>query len=423
MTMIARLAGALLLAALAAFPTFAGAQPALVLSAPAQVAQNRTQDRPATILISIDGFRADYLERGLTPNLSALAARGVTAPMQPSFPTKTFPNHYTIVTGLRPDRHGIVSNNMLDPRRPGVRFSLGNPDQALDPFWWEEGEPLWITAERAGIRTATEFWPGSEAAIHDLRPSDWHRFDQHVSNRQRVETVLDWMRRPADVRPAFVTLYFDIVDTQGHRFGPDSAELNAALVEVDSQIGYLIDGLVEMGRATDIVVVSDHGMRAVDETRVIQLDELLDPQSYLLIDGGPFASIEPAAGTDRIVHGALLAQHEHMDCWEREDIPQRFAYGRNPRVGAILCLAEPGWIIIQGTPRHPVAGGSHGWDNADPQMQALFIAAGPRISATTPVTNLENVDVYALLAALVGVAPLPNDGDEDALVLFAAPAP
>ena len=417
MTMIARLAGALLLAALAAFPTFAGAQPATV-----PTAQHRTEDRPATILISIDGFRFDYLERGLTPNLAALAARGVTAPMKPSFPTKTFPNHYTIVTGLRPDRHGIVSNNMLDPRRPGVRFSLGNHSQAFDPFWWEEAEPLWITAERAGIRTATEFWPGSEAAIHGLRPSDWHRFDEAVTNRQRVETVLDWMRRPADVRPAFVTLYFDIVDTQGHRFGPDSDELNAALAEVDGQIGYLIDGLAAMDRTADIVVVSDHGMRAVDAARVIQLDDMLAPESYLLIDGGPFASIEPAAGTDRIVYDALLTPHPHMDCWEREDIPERFAYGSNPRVGAILCLAEPGWLITQGTPRHPVAGGSHGWDNADPQMQALFIATGPRLSAATPVTDLENVDVYALLAALVGVAPMAHDGDDDALVLF-SPGP
>ena len=415
MTIIARFAGAVLCATLALLT--------ITTPASAQTAASENADGPpVTILISIDGFRADYLDRGITPNLSALAARGATAPMKPSFPTKTFPNHYTLVTGLRPDHHGIVSNNMIDPRRPGVRFSLGDARQALDPFWWDEAEPLWVTAERAGIRTGTVFWPGSEVAIHDLRPSDWLRFDAEVTNRQRVETVLDWMRRPAEIRPAFVTLYFDIVDTIGHRFGPNSAELNAAVAEVDRQIGYLIDGLATLDRPADIIVVSDHGMRAVDAERVIDLDAILDPNSYLLTDRGPFVAIEPAAATDRTVYDALLTRHDHMQCWQKDDIPARLAYGTNPRVAEIFCLAEPGWSIVQGVVAGEVAGGAHGWDNDDPQMQSLFIATGPRLSASTPVSNLENVDVYALLAALVGVAPLRNDGDDDARVLFAPPA-
>lgn len=413
MTFIARFAGAALYAALAL----------LALAAPAAAQPAEPDEQRVTILISIDSFHPDYLTRGITPALSALAARGASAPMKPSFPTKTFPNHYTLVTGLRPDHHGIVSNNMIDPRRPAVRFSLGDARQALDPFWWDEAEPLWVTAERAGVRTATMFWPGSEVAIDGLRPSDWNRFDENVSDRQRVESVLDWMRRPPEIRPRFVALYFDIVDTQGHRFGPDSAELNAAVAEVDSQIGYLMDGLAALDRQADILVVSDHGMRAVDAARTIDLDQLIDPKSYLLIDRGPFAAIEPAAATDRRVHDALLAPHDHMTCWQKDDIPARFAYGSNPRVAEILCLAEPGWSILQGAAPEEMSGGTHGWDNEDPQMQALFIAAGPRISTTTPVRNLDNVDVYALLAALVGVAPQPNDGDEDALVLFATVKP
>ena len=413
MTFIARFARAALYAALAL----------LAIAAPA-AAQPAAPDRqPVTILISIDGFRTDYLDRGITPNLSALAARGASAPMKPSFPTKTFPNHYTLVTGLRPDHHGIVSNNMIDPRRPAVRFSLGDARQALDPFWWDEAEPLWVTAERSGIRTATMFWPGSEVAIRTIRPSDWNRFDENIDERQRVETVLDWMRRPAEIRPRFVAMYFDRIDTGGHHFGPDSAELNAAVAEVDSQIGYLIDGLAALGQQADIIVVSDHGMRAVDAARTIDLDALLAPESYLLVDSGPFATVEPAAATDRTVYDALLTPHDHMQCWQKDDIPARLAYGSNPRVAEILCLAEPGWTIRRGAPPEEMSGGTHGWDNEDPQMQALFIAAGPRISTTTPVRNLDNVDVYALLAALVGVAPQPNDGDGDALVLFAAPEP
>ncbi|MEL7728485.1 ectonucleotide pyrophosphatase/phosphodiesterase [Citromicrobium bathyomarinum] len=406
----------LVAALLGALPLHAQAQ----AQAPATPPETLGAAEPAaTILISIDGFAPRYLDRGITPNLSALAERGATAPMTPSFPTKTFPNHYTLVTGLRPDHHGIVSNNMLDPRRPEVTFSLGNAAQALDPFWWDEAEPLWVTAERAGIRTATMFWPGSEVAIHGQRPSDWQRFDQNVSNRQRVETVLDWMRRPRGVRPSFVSLYFDTVDTAGHRFGPNSAEMNAVIAEVDERIGYLVDGLAQMDRQANIVIVSDHGMREIDEARVIQLDEMVDPGLYRLIDAGPFASIEPAAGTDRIVHEALLGSHERMECWQREDIPARFVYGSNPRVGEIFCLAEPGWSIISGLPRYPIAGGTHGWDNMDPQMQALFIAAGPDIAPHEAFDRLDNVDVYALLAALVGIDPRPNDGDDDAMMLLA----
>ena len=299
MTFIARFAWAALYAALAL----------LAIAAPAAAQPADPDRKPVTILISIDGFRTDYLDRGITPNLSALAARGASAPMKPSFPTKTFPNHYTLVTGLRPDNHGIVSNNMIDPRRPAVRFSLGDARQALDPFWWDEAEPLWVTAERAGIRTATMFWPGSEVAIRTIRPSDWNRFDQNIDERQRVETVLDWMRRPAEIRPRFVAMYFDRIDTDGHHFGPDSAELNTAVAEVDSQIGYLIDGLAALGQQADIIVVSDHGMRAVDAARTIDLDALLAPESYLLVDSGPFAAIEPAAATDRTVYDALLTPH------------------------------------------------------------------------------------------------------------------
>ena len=159
------------------------------------------QREPVTILVSIDGFMPDYLGRGDSPHLDALAASGVTAEMRPSFPTKTFPNHYTIVTGLRPDHHGIVDNNMEDAARPDERFSMGNASQALDPFWWDGGEPIWVTAEKQGVRSATMFWPGSEVAIRGTRPSDWQRFDQNITNPQRVAAVVDWLRRPQATRP------------------------------------------------------------------------------------------------------------------------------------------------------------------------------------------------------------------------------
>ena len=370
-------------------------------------AREESARKPVTILISIDGFRADYLDRGITPNLSKLAAGGARGKLRPSFPTKTFPNHYAIVTGKRPDSNGIVGNNMIDPRRPDVRFSLGDPKQSLDPFWWDEAEPAWVTAGKAGVRSATMFWPGSEVAIHESRPPDWLRYDANVGYAQRVNTILDWMRRPADIRPAFITLYFEAVDDAGHRFGPDSAEVNAAISEVDKRIGDLAAGLAAMDQPARIVVVADHGMRAIDESRVIQLADLIDLPSIIAVETGPYAAIEPAAGTDNRVYDALLKPHDHMACNRREELPERLHYGKNPRVAAIICIAEPGWSIIAGTPNWPVRGGAHGYDNADDQMLALFIASGTGLRGD--IGTVDNIEVYPLLMRLIGVAPLPND--------------
>jgi predicted AlkP superfamily pyrophosphatase or phosphodiesterase len=366
--------------------------------------------RPVTVLVGIDGFRADYLNRGHTPRLAALAKTGTNAAMRPSFPTKTFPNHFALVTGKRPDRNGIVGNSMIDPRRPGVMFSLGNAQQSLDPFWWNEAEPIWIAAERAGLRTATMFWPGSEVPFGEQRPSDWMRYDQNITNVQRVNTLLDWLRRPASIRPAFATIYFDTVDTQGHRFGPDSAEVNAALAEVDARIGELVDGAAALGVPLNLVIVADHGMRATDETRVIQLDGIIDRASYIPVETGPYAAIEPVAGTDNRVYDALMVPHEHMTCTRKEDLPERLHYGSNPRVAAIICIAENGWTILAGPPAYPVKGGAHGFDNADPEMLALFIANGPAFASGAKLPVFDNVAVAALLRAALG---LPEDADAD----------
>lgn len=384
----------------------------LALISLASPALAQEAEPPVTILISIDGMRPDYLERGLTPNLAEFRRRGVAATMRPSFPSKTFPNHYTIVTGKRPDRNGIVGNLMIDPARPDQKFSMGDARQALDPFWWQEAEPVWITAEKAGLRTATMFWPGSEVAHGGIRPSDWMRFDQNIGNAQRVNTVLDWMRRPAAIRPRLVTMYFDTVDTAGHRFGPGrSPELDAAITEVDSRIGDVVRGVEAMSVAANIIITADHGMAETAEDRVIQLDELIDRASYLAVEAGPYAAIEPAAGTDDRVHQALLKPHPHMACHRKEELPAHLHYGKNPRVAAIICIAESGWTILSGIPPYPVKGGAHGYDPTHPDMHALFMAFGPSIKPMASVPVFDNVDVYPLIAALTGFAPLPSDGN------------
>ncbi|MBP6689460.1 MAG: alkaline phosphatase family protein, partial [Hyphomonadaceae bacterium] len=187
-----------------------------------------------TILISLDGFRPDYLDRGITPALSQLAADGVRASMRPSFPSVTFPNHYTLVTGLHPGRHGLVNNRMEDSQRPGVAFTLQDRSVASDEIWWADGTPIWVTAERQGVRTGTMFWPGSEYEIHGQRPSRYRNFDQSLPGFARTDVLLSWLDLPDAERPRFFTLYFDLVDTAGHRFGPDALETTDAIAEVDA---------------------------------------------------------------------------------------------------------------------------------------------------------------------------------------------
>jgi predicted AlkP superfamily pyrophosphatase or phosphodiesterase len=397
-------------------PSLLRALAALVASAVLASCASAPPKAPAaatapTILISIDGFRPDYLDRGVTPNLAALAAEGVRGDMRPSFPSKTFPNHYTLVTGLRPDRNGIVDNNMQDAAIPGVTFKMSNAAAVADARWWNEGEPIWVTAEKAGLRTATEFWPGSEAAIHGVRPSRWTHFDEKVPSAARVDQVLAWLDLPAAERPVFLTLYFDAVDTAGHWYGPESAQVNAAAAEVDAAVGRLEAGLKARGLTANLVVVADHGMAPISPDRRIFADDLVAPADVKSLTLGAFWSLNPAPGRETAVERALLKPHAHMQCWRKGEIPARYHYGHNPRVPAIFCLPATGWEITTHDykAKHP-EGGDHGFDNFSPEMRAVFIAAGPAFRRHAALPTFDNVDVYPLLAHVLGVKPQPNDG-------------
>lgn len=372
------------------------------------------QRAPVTILVSLDGFRPDYLNRGVTPTLSALARGGMTGPMIPSFPSKTYPNHWTLVTGLTPDHHGIVGNTMEDPARPGETFTMATDD----PFWWNAAEPIWVTAEKAGIRTATMFWPGANVAwggtraagwpntlTGGTRPSDWQQFNQAITGPQRVAAVIDWLRRPAETRPRFVTLYFDTVDTAGHRFGPDDARTTAAVADVDASLGKLVDGLAALLQPANLVIVADHGMAATSTDRVIPLDRVANPADYRVEEAGSYAGLYPVPGHEAALDRALLRPHPHMTCWRKAAIPARFAYGANPRVPPYLCLAEIGWLTAKTAPTGAKTGGDHGYDNQAPAMRALFTASGPAFRAGRTVKPFPNTDVAPLLRDLLGLPP------------------
>lgn len=377
---------------------------------------------PVTVLISLDGFRADYLDRGITPNLSRLAAGGVRAAMRPSFPSKTFPNHWTLVTGLRPDRHGIVANRIEAAGRADV-FTMASDD----PWWWNEAVPIWVDAEKAGVRSATMFWPGSIVAIGGTRAAEWPyriaggtrpqdflQYYEEIGTAQRVATLIDWLRRPPATRPRLLTTYFEAVDTVGHERGPDHPETDKAIAEVDAAIGALVAGLTELRQPANLVIVADHGMAAVSRDRAVALDTILTAGDYRAIETGPYASIVATPGREAAVEAALLKPHPRMDCWRKAEIPALLHYGRHPRAPPYLCLAEIGWQVVDksGT---AVDGGAHGYDGAAPEMAALFVAHGPAFAPGRTLPAFDNPDIHALLRRLTGLPPATNTDGSDAV--------
>lgn len=398
-------AASLAVAAAFAVASCAGApQSALTSPIVEQAAQTTRPD--LVILVSIDGFSPDYLGKGQTPVLDGLVAGGAFGSMRPSFPSVTFPNHYTLVTGLHPDHHGVVGNRFTDAQLGA--FTMASKESGF----WDQGEPIWVTAEKAGVRTGTMFWPGSEVEIHGVRPSQWAPFDQGMPGDARVDRLLSWLDLPVDQRPKLETLYFDIVDTAGHRDGPDSAETRAAAASVDASMARLIEGLKALGLydRTMLVVVSDHGMAATSPERVVWIDDIIDPAALKIGYGGAVLTADPAPGREAEVQQKLVGRHPHMECWNKADVPARLVYGSNPRVAQIVCLVETGWLTA--TRDRPVtrAGGAHGYDNQAPEMAAIFIAHGPGVVAGRRLIDLDSVDVQPFLARMLGIAAPAGDG-------------
>jgi len=374
---------------------------------------------PTLLLVSFDGLRPDYLGRGETPHFDALAAAGVQAWMRPSYPSLTFPNHYTLVTGLRPDRHGLIHNSMHDTTLGD--FRLSNRDAVGNGAWFEDGEPLWVTAELAGLRTATLSWPGSEAPVHGVRPTRWLPFDESRAMDARVDTVLDWLSEPDATRPALATLYFEHTDSAGHDHGPDSPELHATLRQVDAALGRLVAGLRMRGLEdrVNLVVVSDHGMAEVAPGRTIALEDMVSMEEARVVSYGQVIGIASNAGFEAQVEAKLLGAHPQYDCWRKGELPARWHFGTHPRIPPIVCQMHLGWDAI---PRANIARragrtrGSHGYDPAAPEMRAVFIAQGPAFRSGVVLDGFDNVDVYPLLARLLGVTPAEHDGNPRTLL-------
>jgi predicted AlkP superfamily pyrophosphatase or phosphodiesterase len=364
-------------------------------------------------LVSLDGFRADYLDRYASPRLNAFFAEGVRAEgLIPIFPTKTYPNHWTLVTGLYAEHHGVVANRMYD-ERDGTRFAYGTPSE-FGERWWG-GEPIWLTVQRAGGRAATMFWPGAQVELHGQRPAFWRPYLEVLPSADRIMQVVEWLSLPEGRRPQIAIVYLGAVDSAGHDHGPDSPETAKAVSDVDAAFGLLVDQLSARGllSRTHVIVLSDHGMAFTPPDRVLFLDDYVDLASVDVIDWSPVLAIRARDGNHEATYRALADRHPSLKVYRRADIPDRYHYREHPHIPPVIGIADEGWTIEarrEGASTRVRDKGQHGYDNQLRSMWGIFLARGPRIVVAHRVPPFENIHIYALLSELTGVSPAPNDG-------------
>jgi predicted AlkP superfamily pyrophosphatase or phosphodiesterase len=378
--------------------------------------------QPTVILISLDGFRSDYLNLYRPPNLRALAAGGVRARwMVPSFPSKTFPNHYTIATGLYPQNHGIVENNMYDSGFHAV-FTLSDRGEVENSRWWL-GEPIWVTVEKQGQKAGSIFYPGTEGEVAGIRPTFWKRYDENISNDQRVDMMLSWLDLPRGQRPTFIALYFSDTDDAGHEFGPVSKETKRAVLKVDQEIGRLVQGLKarEIFSQINLIVVSDHGMARVNWRNAILLDKLFDTNlAERIFWTREIVSIFPKAEKeDEIYRRLKRTLPPQATVYRKAEMPSRFNYSQSPRIAPLLVVPKEGWILtnapafveMQAKGDAKNSRGGHGYDNRLRSMRAVFIAHGTAFQRGKVVAPFENIQVYNIMTRILGLKPAVNDGN------------
>jgi len=378
----------------------------------------KTDLKPTVILISVDGMRADYLDRFKPPALTHMANKGVRAEwMIPSFPTKTFPNHYTIATGLYPANHGIVENNVYDF---GTVFTMSKREEVRNPRWWG-GEPIWVTATKQGQLAGSYFFVGTEAPIERVNIWKTRYYNGRVPNNMRVDKVLSWLDNPLKDRPSIITLYFSDVDDAGHEFGPDAEETKYAVWDVDSSIERLMLGLKKRGieKNVNVIVVSDHGMAKVNVRNTTFLDDHFDfEDTERILWTSEIVQIFPRSGREETIF-EKIKDLPHVTCWKKAQIPERFHYRQGKRVAPIVCSSQEGWITtshkryndwIDDLDNLDQPRGAHGYDNSLESMRAAFIAHGPAFKSGYVAKPFPNVDVYNVMCRILGLRPAPNDG-------------
>lgn len=371
------------------------------------------QQKSYNILISFDGFRWDYPNRGLTPNLDSIKENGVHAlSLQPCFPTKTFPNHYSIVTGLYPENHGIIANSFTN-FYTNQKYSLYDTTEKNNAEWYK-GEAIWETAKRQGVISASYFWPGSELNIEYRRPDYSKKFIYTTPYDDRINGAMEWLQLPYDKRPQLIMLYFDATDTSGHNYGPNSQEVNQSIAMQDSLLGKIFSGLEKLNLrdSTNVIVLSDHGMTELSPDRVINIDKILAGFEFKSSDKGTMMFIYPNEEEKNIVYQRLKDSEKNYKAYWKKDIPEYLHYKDNPNVAEIVLIADLGYSLFDGkdvekySKKFPL--GNHGYDPTNIDMHGIFYAIGPDFKTAYTCGTLNNIDIYSLLAKILHIFPNNN---------------
>lgn len=376
------------------------------------------QQKPYVILISADGFRNDLIEKYKTPHLRQMREMGMSADfMLPSFPSYTFPNHYSIATGLFPMHHGIVNNNFYDPGRKEI-YQMHNRAKVQDGSWYG-GTPLWVLAEKQQMLSASFFWVGSEAAVQGTRPTYWYHYNTYYTMEQRVQVLVDWLSLPEEKRPHLILFYLPEPDHALHDNGLDSPQTEKAVLMVDSAMGLLRRRVDSLGLPVNYIFVSDHGMVNAEREKAIHVPSLIDTSRFVIPSGS--AILQLYAKKKKYIRAAykkLKSQEKNYTVYRPIDIPAQWHYGlendRYKRLGDLLLVADPPAFFYSGrSPSQKI--GYHGFDNMLTEMRASFIAWGPQLPKGKKLPYLRNVDIYPLVAEILqlkveeevdGVSPL-----------------
>ncbi|MGB9770368.1 MAG: ectonucleotide pyrophosphatase/phosphodiesterase [Candidatus Kapaibacteriota bacterium] len=371
---------------------------------------NEVYSTQYVLLLSFDGFRWDYLNRGLTPNLTKFAENGVQAiSLEPSFPSSTFPNHYTIVTGMYPENHGIIGNHIYNSYN-NTTFSLKDSNAVTDPRWYL-GEAIWETAKRQGIPTASFFWPGSEMKLDYRRPNFFIPFNPKIPYKTRIDSVIGWLKLSYERRPKFITLYFEETDTKGHDFGPNSPQIDSAIALCDQLFGYLIEQLrsINFIDSINIVIVSDHGMTEIEKDKIVMLKDYLKIGLIKVNSYGYIVSITGNKDSVEKAYNTLKSFENHFKVYKRNEVQAYYNFSKNPLIGEVVVIPEFGWTVSFDTSEYTFrVKGNHGYDNHWMDMHGIFIAGGPSFKKGYKVGTIKNIDIYPLICKILNIIPRNN---------------
>ncbi len=374
--------------------------------------------QPYLIILSLDGFRWNYPDQIATPNLDNIAKNGVRASLQASFPTKTFPNHYSIATGLYPDHHGIVNNTFYEPKR-AVIYKIGDNSKVQDGYFYG-GEPFWVTAEKQGVKTASFHWVGTTAPIKGVLPSIYKVYSPKPTGHQKVDSLIAWLQLPIEHRPHLITWYMPEPDGVGHDFGPESEAVHRKVQELDSLVGYFMDEINKLPISSEIniIVTSDHGMQEISSERVVLINQYLKKEYYQQILGSnPVYNIWAKKGYIDSIRYAFT-QVKGIKCYSASTIPPHLHYMTNERCGDLVLLADSAYSIQMNKITIDAKEGTHGYDPANSNMNAIFFAQGPAFKKQSKLVHLQNVDIYNMICKIMNLNPAQNDGDNDGILLL-----